>query len=371
MKNNINFDELKNIAQQFNFDGDITSVDPWGNGHINDTFVIKIITNNMPGKYILQKINKNVFTNPAEVMENIEKITAHLKTKIAAYGGDVNRETLNIIPTKENANYAIDSQGDYWRVFAFIDHAISYEIISNPNDFYNSAKAFGKFQKLLADFPADTLHETIPNFHHTISRYETFLEAVKNDKMGRAKDVQSDIQFVIDRKQDTETLLHMLEAGELPLRVTHNDTKINNVMVDESTGEGICVIDLDTVMPGLSLYDFGDSIRSGATSGLEDEPDLSKIWMELPLFEIYTKGFMESVGDALTENEVLMLPMGAKVMTFECGIRFLTDHLNGDTYFKIHREGHNLDRARTQFKLVSDMEAKWSEMMGIVKSYIG
>lgn len=370
MKTQLSLNELKSIAGQFNFDGEINSINPWGNGHINDTFIVHTLVNDAPVKYILQKINKNVFTRPDEVMENIEKITNHLKVKIAAYGGDIERETLNIVSTKTGANYAICTKGDYWRIFTFIDHAISYEIISNPNDFYNSAKAFGKFQKLLADFPAETLHETIPNFHHTISRYNTFLKAVDEDKMDRAKSVQNEIKFVMDRKQDTETLLQMLKKGELPLRVTHNDTKINNVMVDEATGEGICVIDLDTVMPGLSLYDFGDSIRSGATSGLEDEPDLSKIWMELPLFEIYTKGFMESVGDALTENEILMLPMGAKVMTFECGIRFLTDHLNGDTYFKIHREGHNLDRARTQFKLVADMEEKWPQMMAIVKSYL-
>lgn len=358
------------IINAFNFSGEVISTQSWGNGHINDTFLIEVKENDQIHKYILQKINKNVFTKPDEVMENIEKVTAHLRTKIEAYGGDINRETLNIIPASSGLSYAIDAEGDYWRVFAFIDNAISYDVITSPNDFYNSAKAFGKFQKLLADFPADTLHETIPNFHHTKSRYEAFLKAVEADTCGRAKDVQAEIEFVINHKQDTETLLDMLAAGELPLRVTHNDTKLNNVMFDKTTGKGICVIDLDTVMPGLSLYDFGDAIRFGASSGLEDEPDLSKIWMELPLFEIYTKGFMESVGDALTENEIRMLPMGSKVMTLECGMRFLTDHLNGDTYFKIHREGHNLDRARTQFKLVSDMEQKWSEMMAIVESYI-
>ncbi|MGL6173435.1 MAG: phosphotransferase enzyme family protein [Cellulosilyticaceae bacterium] len=370
MKLEIGYDAIKKIAESFNFAGEVTSIESWGNGHINSTFLIQVTENNETVKYILQKINKNVFTKPDEVMENIEKITAHLREKIVAYGGDIHRETLNIIPTKAGVNYAIDAAGDYWRVFEFITNTLSYEIISNPNDFYTSAKAFGKFQKLLADFPADTLHETILNFHHTKSRYEAFLQAVTEDRMGRTKDVQAEIDFVTARKADTELLLDMLEKGELPLRVTHNDTKINNVMIDKTSGEAICVIDLDTVMPGLSLYDFGDSIRSGATSGLEDEPDLSKIWMELPLFEIYTKGFMESVGDALTENEIRMLPMGAKVMTFECGIRFLTDHLNGDTYFRIHREGHNLDRARTQFKLVADMEQKWDQMKTIVESYI-
>ena len=370
MNNNLSHEELRKIAAEFQFNGEMISVEPWGNGHINDTLLIHIEEVSGPQKYILQKINKNIFKKPEEVMENIEKITAHLREKIKAYGGDITRETLNLVHTKDHKSYTIDSNGDYWRVFLFIDDAISYDLITSPEDFYSSAKAFGKFQKLLADFPAETLHETIPLFHHTANRYQNFIAALDADICNRAQDIQDEIQFVLNHKQDTEVLVNMLEKGELPLRVTHNDTKLNNVMVDKTTGEGICVIDLDTVMPGLSLYDYGDSIRFGASSALEDEQDLNKVWMELPLFEIYTKGFIESVGDSLTQNEILMLPMGAKVMTLDCGIRFLTDYLSGDTYFKIHREGHNLDRARTQFKLVADMESKWDQMMNIVRKYV-
>ena len=243
--------------------------------------------------------------------------------------------------------------------------------MEKPEDFYESALAFGNFQRLLADYPADTLHETIRGFHDTRARFEVFRQAVEKDVCGRADSVQKEIEFVLAREDVANVFGKLQENGEVPLRVTHNDTKLNNIMIDKATGKGICVIDLDTVMPGLAMNDFGDSIRFGASTAAEDEQDLTKVSCSMDLFEIYVKGFLEGCGGSLTPREVELLPMGAKVMTYECGMRFLTDYLEGDHYFKIHREGHNLDRARTQFKLVEDMENKWDTMMEIVRRYGG
>ena len=251
-------------------------------------------------------------------------------------------------------------------MYAFIEDSLCLQQPQTPSDFYESAVAFGQFQQMLKEFPAHTLHETIPNFHNTPDRYRIFREVLKKDPVGRVKEVQSEIDFVLSREQEAGTLLQLLEAGKLPLRVTHNDTKLNNVMLDEKTRKALCVIDLDTVMPGLSLYDFGDSIRFGAASAPEDEQDLSKMEMRLDRFETFTKGFLSACPD-LTDTELELLPMGAKLMTLECGVRFLTDYLDGDHYFATHRPGQNLDRARTQFKLVADMEQKWEQMHHIVR----
>ena len=263
----------------------------------------------------------------------------------------------------------MDSQGDYWRAYKFIEGATSYDQVETPEDFYQSAVSFGNFQRLLADYPAETLHETIVGFHDTKARFATFKKAVEEDVCGRAASVQKEIDFVLAHEDVANVFGDMLANGELPLRVTHNDTKLNNIMIDDKTGKGICVIDLDTVMPGLAMNDFGDSIRFGASTAAEDEQDLSKVSCDMELFDVYAKGFIEGCGGKLTQKEIEMMPMGAKVMTFECGMRFLTDHLQGDTYFKIHREKHNLDRCRTQFKLVEDMETKWDTMQEIIKKY--
>jgi Ser/Thr protein kinase RdoA (MazF antagonist) len=254
-------------------------------------------------------------------------------------------------------------------MYYFITDASCYDIVEKTEDFYESAVTFGKFQCLLASYPAETLHETIPNFHHTAKRYETFLQAVEQDVYNRASEVQEEIAFVMKRAEEMHILTDMLEKGELPLRVTHNDTKLNNIMIDNETGKGICILDLDTVMPGLSVNDFGDAIRFGANTALEDETDLNKVSLDLGLYEIFAKGFLEGCQGILTENERKMLPMGAKMMTLECGMRFLTDYLEGDTYFKIHRKHHNLDRCRCQFALVADMERKWDKMTEIVQKY--
>ncbi len=300
-------------------------------------------------------------------MQNIENVTAHIRKKVQENGGDLKREVLTIVKTNDHKNFYIDENGNYWRGYVFIDDATSFQSVEEPAHFYKAAKAFGRFQKLLSDFPAETLFETIPNFHNTESRFGAFLEALSSDTMNRAKDVKEEIDFALKRQADASVLVHLLKEKKLPLRVTHNDTKLNNVMLDNKSGEGICVIDLDTVMPGLALYDYGDSIRFGASTAAEDEKDLEKVRMDLDLFELFTKGFLEEAGSSLTQTEIEYLPFGAKIMTFECGIRFLTDYLNGDIYFKIHREGHNLDRCRTQFKLVADMEEKMQKMKEIVE----
>ncbi|MSS62337.1 phosphotransferase enzyme family protein [Velocimicrobium porci] len=357
------------VIKNFKVDGSLIEMYPYGSGHINDTYQFRMNQNGMEKRYILQKMNHHIFKKPEELMENIERVTAHLRKKIEDYGGNPERETLNLIPSVNDKSFYIDENGNSWRVYKFIEDAISYDSVEKPEDFYESAVAFGKFQRLLADFPAETLHETIEGFHDTKKRFEAFKKAVKEDKMKRVKLVSEEIDFVLKHQKTACVLGDMLENGELPVRVTHNDTKLNNIMIDKKTRKGICIIDLDTVMPGLAINDFGDSIRFGASTGAEDETDLSKISCDVELFRLYVKGFIEGCAGSLTEKEIEMLPMGAKVMTFECGMRFLTDYLEGDVYFKIHRENQNLDRCRTQFKLVQDMEEKWEVLQSIVTEY--
>lgn len=360
---------IKEVISQFDFPGEMTEGIPFGNGHINDTFRITFKNENGQKRFILQRMNKNIFQKPVELMENISGVTSWLKKKIVENNGDAERETLNIVPARDGKPYCVDSRGDYWRAYLFIEGATSYDAVEDEKDFYQSAVAFGHFQRLLAEYPAGSLHETIPDFHNTVKRFATFTAAVKADVCHRADSVREEIQFVLDREAFAHTLCDLQDAGKLPLRVTHNDTKLNNIMIDDETGKGICVIDLDTVMPGLSVNDFGDSIRFGASTGAEDEKDLDKISCDLHLFEVYAKGYIEGCAGALTETEIEMLPIGAMMMTFECGMRFLTDYLEGDHYFKTHREGHNLDRCRTQFKLVKDMEEKLPQMKAIVAKY--
>ena len=354
----------------FRLNGMVMSAIRYGSGHINDTFLMTLREEDgSEGRVILQRMNKSIFTKPVELMENIMNVTSFLRERIIENGGDPERETLNVIPTKDGKPYFIDSEGEYWRCYKFIEDATSYDQVENPEDFYESAVAFGNFQRLLADYPAETLHETIPGFHDTKARFEVFKKAVADDVCGRAASVEKEIAFYLAREDVACVFGDILAKGEVPLRVTHNDTKLNNIMIDNETHKGICVIDLDTVMPGLAMNDFGDSIRFGASTAAEDEKDLDKVWCDMNLFDLYVKGFIEGCGGRLTKKEIEMLPMGAKVMTFECGMRFLTDYLQGDTYFKIHRENHNLDRARTQMKLVEDMEAKWETMNAIIKKY--
>jgi hypothetical protein len=310
-----------------------------------------------------------VFKEPEKLMKNVEDITKHLKKKIISVGGDPDRETLNFIQTIDGKCFCHTSEGEFWRAYCFIEDAETYDAVENPNHFYSAGKALGKFQRLLSDFDANYLHETIPNFHNTEKRYFDFIEAVGTDAANRASLVKDEIKFVTERERDCSVITSKLKSGLIPLRVTHNDTKFNNVLIDTKTGEGICLIDLDTVMPGSYLYDFGDSIRFGTNTAAEDERDLDKVRLDLELFDCYTRGYLESVKDLLVAEELEYLPFSAKLMTFECGMRFLTDYLNGDTYFKIHRQNHNLDRARNQFKLVREMEDKMELMKVITEKY--
>ena len=355
---------------QFRYEGVLIDERPYGSGHINDTYLLTFEIAEMGTiKVILQRMNKNIFTKPIELMENILNVTSYLRKKIIENGGNPDRETLNVIRTVDNMPYLVDSEGEYWRSYKFITDATSYDQVESPEDFYQSAVAFGNFQRLLAEYPAETLHETIEGFHDTKARFQVFKKAVEDDVCGRAASVQKEIQFVLEHEHLANVFADLLEKKEIPLRVTHNDTKLNNIMIDNKTRKGICVIDLDTVMPGLAMNDFGDSIRFGASTATEDEQDLSKVSCDMELFDLYAKGFIEGCGGKLTEKEIDLMPTGAMVMTFECGMRFLTDYLQGDTYFKIHRENHNLDRCRTQFKLVKDMEAKWDTMREIIDKY--
>ena len=328
----------------------------YGNGHINDTYA----THTEP-RYIIQRINHHVFTDPVGVMDNFEAVTEHLRRKIAEQGGDPDRETLHLLHTSDGRNH-VCVDGNYYRIYQMVEHTFCYDQAETAEQLQEAGRAFGHFQVMLQDFPAQKLKETIPHFHDTPDRYRKFEAAVQADAVGKAASCAAEIAFVCARAGELARVTDAMQAGTVPLRVTHNDTKINNILFDDRTGRALCVIDLDTVMPGSLLYDFGDAIRAGATTGAEDEQDLSKVHFSLPFYRAFREGFLSELGDTMTPTERELLPFSAKLMTLECGIRFLTDHLMGDTYFRIHRENHNLDRARTQFKLVADMENAMAEM---------
>ena len=346
------------VLARFQLDAPAVSCERYGCGHINETY---LVVTESGRRYILQKISNRAFPDVAGLQENIAAVTEFLHTQTSdPYGA------LTLIPTDEGKMYLHWGENSDWRVYDFIEGSICLQKPETAEDFYQSAIAFGTFQQQLADFPAHTLHETIKNFHNTPDRFRIFKEVLAKDVMGRAKDVQPEIEFALAHEEMGGRLMGLLKEGKLPLRVTHNDTKLNNVMLTESDRKPMCVIDLDTTMPVLSAYDFGDSIRFGAATAAEDETDLSKMEMDLDLFRIFTRGFLTAC-PGLTAEERKALPLGAMTMTLECGVRFLTDYLDGDHYFGIHRPDHNLDRCRTQFKLVRDMESKWDEMMKIVE----
>ena len=355
------------LVPHFCFEGEFVRAEPYGFGHINGTYAAYFRqSDGEVRRYLVQRINHRVFKDVPGLMENVVSITAHLRRKIVAASGDPDRETLTLVPTREEGVFHETADGDFWRAYVFIEGARTYEAVENLRQVYNVGKAFGNFQKLLADFPAERLRETIPNFHHTRKRFEAFVQAVERDAQNRAHTARPEIEFVERRVADTSVLLDLLERGVLPSRVTHNDTKLNNVMLDDETGEGICVIDLDTVMPGLSLYDFGDAVRYAANPAVEDERDLAQVCIDLEIYDRFARGFLEAARDHLIPGEMEYLSFSARLMTLECGIRFLVDYLEGDVYFRTQREGHNLDRCRTQFKMVEDMEAKFDQMQKIV-----
>ena len=360
---------LAEIIGCFRIGGSFADGAPYGSGHINDTFAVTMTEDGTRTRYILQRINHNVFNAPKSLMANIAGVTRHISDKLEARGTDQReRRVLTLIPTTDGIDYYVDSSGCYWRCYIFIERATTYDAPKGPEQVYEAARAFGKFQKELMDFPAEKLSETIPDFHNTRKRYDTLMAVIKDDPHNRATMVKNEITFAIGHESIVDTLVDLNASGDIPTRITHNDTKLNNVMIDDNTGEGICVIDLDTVMPGLSLYDFGDCVRSGASTSSEDEKDLSKVSINLDLYEAITSGYLSTAGELLSEKEIELLPFSAKLITFEIGLRFLTDHLEGDVYFKTHRENHNLDRCRVQFERVKAMQRLDSEIKRIVAS---
>lgn len=360
---------MDKVLAAYDFPETVLGVVRYGQGHINDTYCV--VCQPQEGdciRFILQRLSTAAFPHPEELMENMIGITSYLREKIVANGGDAKRETLTLVKTKDGKDFFTDSLGKVWRLTHFVEGTDCFQFATSEL-FESSARAFGRFQYMLQEYPAETLHETIVKFHDTEDRFQKFLNALDSDKMGRAESVHEEIQFVLDRKADCSVALQALREGKLPLRVTHNDTKLNNILIDRTTGEGICVIDLDTTMPGLSINDFGDSIRFGANHSAEDEKDLSKVNFDIELYEVYTRGFLEGAQGSLTPTELEYLPWGARLMTLECGIRFLTDYLEGDHYFHIRYPEQNLDRCRTQFKLVRDMEEQFDQMAAIVQKY--
>jgi Ser/Thr protein kinase RdoA (MazF antagonist) len=352
-------------VRHFQFHGEFVEAHPYGSGHINDTYRIVFRRGSAKAFYILQRINLNVFKQPELLMDNIRRVTAHVDTLVAKES-DSSRRTLRLIPTRDGHPWHVDAEDNHWRAYNFISGATTYDAIESAEQAFQAAKAFGRFQELLADLPAPRLHETIPDFHNTPKRFKALLDAIEADSVGRVDQARREIDFVLCR----ESIISVLLDADLPERVTHNDTKLNNVMLDDVTGEGICVIDLDTVMPGLSPYDFGDMVRTATSPVKEDERDLSKVTMRFEMFEALVAGYLSSAGGFLTATEKALLPFSGKLITFEIGVRFLTDYLTGDTYFKVHREGHNLDRCRTQFRLVESIERQEERMELLVRSIV-
>ena len=362
--------DLKAVSTLFDLRGDFVHGYSYGSGHINDTYCIWVDQAGQRIRYILQRVNHNVFKQPIPLMENVKRVTDHaLKRLKEEQCPEAYRRTLTLVPSVDGKPYALDSDGNCWRVYPFIERARTYDQIETTKQCQEAARAFGEFQKLTADLPGEPLFETIPNFHNTTSRLAALKEAIQSDPLGRVKEVQKEIDWYLSRESDCHLVVDYLKSGELPLRCTHNDTKLNNVMLDDVTGEGICVIDLDTTMPGSAIYDFGDMIRTATSPAAEDEKDVSKVTMRMFMFEALVQGYLSSAKSFLTPLEKSLLPFSGKLLTMECGIRFLTDYLSGDVHFKIHRPEHNLDRCRTQMALVESIEAQMDEMKAIVDRY--
>jgi hypothetical protein len=355
--------DARAAAGQFQFRGEISELAPYGNGHINDTYLVACQTPNSSFRYILQHINRNVFHDPIAVMDNIARVTAHLAAQLAGEP-DGARRALSLIPAGSGRNWYEDASGEIWRAYPNIENAHSYDTATSAEQAFQAARAFGRFQQQLASLPPPRLRETIPDFHHTPKRFIALQQAIASDAVNRVRLAGPEIEFALAH----EPIAGVLLSANLPERITHNDTKFNNVLLDDRTGEGICVIDLDTVMPGLALYDFGDMVRTTTSPAPEDEQDLNRVTMQFAMFEALVRGYLETAGEFLTAEEMQYLVFSGKLITFEVGIRFLTDFLAGDTYFKIHREGHNLDRCRTQFKLVESIEKQAEKMSRLVEA---
>lgn len=348
--------QYKDVAEQFNLQGKVINIEPYGEGHINLTLLVTTDEK----RYIMQKMNTRVFNDPINLMKSICAVTEHLKAR--------GIETLQVIPTKNGQPFL--QGGECYRVYDFIENTVTYQTVTDKEVFKNSGKAFGEFQNYLSEFDASMLTETIKDFHNTPKRYENFEKALKENVCDRAKECAKEIEFVLERRDTLDKVVKGLADGSIPLRVTHNDTKLNNILMDAETGEARAVIDLDTIMPGSMLYDFGDSIRFGASTAAEDEKDLTKVHFDIELFKAYAKGYCEAVKDSITEAEKKLLGYGAYLMTIECGMRFLTDYLSGDTYFATKYAEHNLVRCRTQFALAKEMEEQMPKMDKIVSKIL-
>lgn len=359
--------DFNNLSSQFVIYGQLVATEPYGSGHINDTYAVTFNQGGVHVRYIFQRINHLIFTNPEKLMENIERVTEHICGKLQESGcKDISRHVMTLIPTHDGKSWYKDADGNYWRVYIFIENAKTYDTLDSNDQAYQAARAFGAFQKMLVDLPGGPLFEIIPDFHNGMKRYEAFEKAFKADVADRAKLAETEVTFLKENAWVFEVLPKLVESGDIPIRTTHNDTKINNVMLDDVTGEGVCVIDLDTIMPGLALYDFGDMVRTSTSPAAEDEMDLSKVGMLPDRFEALVRGYMDTAGDFLNQAEIDHLVFAGKLITLIIGTRFLTDYLAGDVYFKTHREHHNLDRARTQIKLVQSITEQEDDMKALV-----
>jgi hypothetical protein len=359
--------QLQEISRQFQIYGEILHAETCKIGHINETYSATYDQGGMRVRYIHQKINQTVFKDPDSLMANVMRVTRHLRNKLHEHQArDITRRCLTIVPTRNGESFYRDRAGECWRNFVFVEGVETFESVQSPQQAYQAGRAFGWFQNLLDDLPGPRLAETIPHFHNTRKRFQALQEAIENDHFNRAQSAKPEIQFALGRESVVDVILRAMAAKKIPERVTHNDTKFNNVMLDTVTGEAMCVVDLDTVMPGCALYDFGDMVRTTTSPTLEDEPDLSKVRMQIAMFKKLAEGYLSTAGQFLTKTEKSYIAFSGKLITFTIGLRFLTDYLAGDTYFRIHRPGHNLDRCRTQFKLVESIEGQEEEMQRFV-----
>ena len=361
--------DIENIISQFRISGELVSCKECRTGHINSTFFATFREGGAESKYVLQKINTYVFNNPEQLMSNIVGVTGYLRRVIAKEGGDPERGTLNFIACHNGQYFCRDHDGGCWRMYKYIDNVVSYQLAESTDLFREVGFAFGDFQRKLAGYDARSLYETIPDFHNTKKRYSDFERAVAGCAGERREIAAYEIDFVRQRREKCSVIVDEIAAGRLPVRVTHNDTKLNNILIDKDTGRAVCIIDLDTVMPGSALYDFGDAIRFGASSALEDEADLDKVYFRSDMYEAFAEGFIRGAGGALTRHEISLLPTGAYIITLETGMRFLADYLEGDVYFRTEYEDHNLIRARNQLKLVYDIETRFGEFVRITERF--
>jgi hypothetical protein len=367
--NNYQEYKLLNVSRQFQIYGDLLHAEPCKIGHINETYIATYNQGGIQVRYVHQKINTHVFKDPDALMNNFVRVTSHQRSKLTERGvRDASRRSLTVIPTREGRPYCRNAEGECWRTLVFVEGVRTFEAVESQTQAYEAGKAFGEFQYSLVDLPGARLAETIPHFHNTRKRFVALQSAIQQDHANRAKDARKEIEFALKQEKIVDVILNALAKKRIPERITHNDTKFNNVMLDVVTGQAMCVVDLDTVMPGSALYDFGDMVRTTTSPTLEDELDMAKVQMRMPMFKALARGYLETAGRFLTRGERALIACSGKIITFTIGIRFLTDFLSGDTYFRVHRPHHNLDRCRTQFTLVESIEKQEDAMQKFADS---